>query len=91
LNASWESNDFIRKGGRRQSGQIGDCLELANRMLGLRVVCMYIALVLKTLRHYVVDFCLSDADMAACQLALPSGTRKYSRIEALRKAMGEIS
>jgi hypothetical protein len=54
-------------------------------------VCMYIALVLKTLRHYVVDFCLSDADMVACQLALPSGTRKYSRIEALRKAMGEIS
>ena len=52
---------------------------------------MYITLVLKILGHYEVDFCLSDADMVACQLALPSGTRKYSRIEALRKAMGEIS
>jgi hypothetical protein len=36
-------------------------------------------------------FGLSDADMVACQLALPSGTRKYSRIETLRKALGEIS
>lgn len=31
---------------------------------------------------------LSDADMIACQLALPPGVQKISRIESLRRAMG---